>query len=167
MLEFIRDFSHEQRRALHETIRTLEDFSDEHFGIPTSKYAITRYERLTLTVDNFFNTYSDDNFRGLDYFCEYTSSLHYEELEVLKQLFGFMSNNLFFEIAVNSSRTKFEIFLYFRGDNEPELFELKYSSSLHHLLNQYITKQINVKVKFEALLKVVGDFTGYKTGLTC
>jgi hypothetical protein len=167
MLQFLNDFSGEQERALHEILRTSEESSDQLYPTYTSADAITRDERLTLTVNNFFQIYSDPNFRGLDYFCAYISKLDYEELEALKQLFKLMSNNIYLEATTNKSLKTFEIFSYLKGNNEPDMLELTYNLSLHKLLYEYTNQQIYVKVTLEELLKVVGDFTGYESQLAC
>lgn len=167
MLEFICDFSDEQCSALHEAIRTSEGFADQPIREITGLNLLSREEGLTLTVNNFFQIYGDPNFRSLDYFCEYVSKIHFEELEALKELFHLMNKNCYFDLTTHLDREMIELFFYTNDDDRPELLELFYDSTLFELLHQYKTKQINVKVTIEELFKVIGDFTGYKSEIAC
>jgi hypothetical protein len=158
---FTGDFSNEQELALHEVIRETENLSDEPRQINfQNENIIKRSKSLTITAKNFFQIYSEPNFRSLDTFCNYIVKADYEDLIALNEIFQIMNNDLYFELVINKSLNMFEIFVYSEGIDEAEQLELGYDPAIHHLLHQYVNRQVNIKVTLEELLTLVGDFTG-------
>jgi hypothetical protein len=161
-MKFSKQFSDEQRFALHEIIREAAIPSDKPSYNFTSEGSLKREAgHFELTIDNFFTTENLSSFRCCDTFCEYLISLDYNDVEPLKKLFELMNDNVAFDVRVHVPGNVLEIFVYYKANVEYEYIDITYHPAFHVFLNEYTTGQLNVKVSAEELVKKIGDFTNY------
>lgn len=123
-----------------------------------SVYGKTRDIRFTIGKENFFTETFEDEIRNPKGFRDYFDQLNSDEQDNLKILFYCMNENIFFECRRYHSENYLTIKLHLNQGEMPKTMSIGYDESLFHLLNLYLTRQVNIQVSVDDLLTSLAEY---------